>query len=87
MYLQNVLRSKNAQMIFSIIWGFGLATLFRQVCKGRGCVVYRAPSAESIKGKTFRFDGKCYKYTPRSVKCPSPDKIVPPEEFVCSQNL
>lgn len=78
----SILKSKNAKIIFSIIWGLGLASLFRRVCKGRGCIVYKAPSPENIRGKAFRFNNKCYNYVPRLVKCQG-ENIIPPEEFKC----
>lgn len=82
--LRNVLRSRNGRIIFSVIWGLGLACLFRKVCKGRGCIVYRAPSPQDIQEKTYKFDGKCYQYTPRPVSCPSrTSNILEPEEFQC----
>ena len=77
---KNILKSNNANIIFSIIWGLGLASLFRRVCKGRECIVYRAPSLNSIKGKTFGFNNKCYNYIPRLVKCQGKN-IIAPEEF------
>ena len=76
----NILKSRDVKIVFSIIWGLGLASLFRRVCKGRRCIVYRAPSPEMIRGKTFSFDKKCYNYVPRLVKCQGKN-IVPPEEF------
>lgn len=78
----NILKSHDVRIVFSIIWGLGLASLFRRVCKGRNCIIYRAPSPEYIKGKTFGFNNKCYNYEPRMVKCEG-QNIVPPEEFKC----
>ena len=80
--LTNILKSNNSKIIFSIIWGLGLASLFRRVCKGRNCIIYKAPSPEYIRGKAFRFNKKCYNYVPRLVKCQG-ENIVPPEEFKC----
>ena len=75
----NILKSRDVKIVFSIIWGLGLASLFRRVCKGRDCIIYRAPSPESIRGKTFGFNNKCYNYLPRLVKCQG--EVIPPEEF------
>ena len=78
--LTNILKSHDVKIVFSVIWGLGLASLFRRVCKGRNCIIYKAPSPETINGKTFSFNDKCYNYVPRLVKCQGTD-IVPPEEF------
>ena len=82
--LVNILKSPDVKIIFSVIWGLGLASLFRKVCKGRNCIIYRAPSIDDIYGKTFSFNNKCYNYTSRLVNC-GEDKsiIVSSEEFKC----
>jgi hypothetical protein len=53
----------------SALLGFGLATLFREVCKGKNCVLFTAPALDQIKDKVYKQDGKCYVYTSESVKC------------------
>ena len=65
----NLLRSKTGQIIISIILGFGLACLFRKVCKDRNCIIYNAPDMETIKKSIFLFDNKCYKYDKEITKC------------------
>jgi hypothetical protein len=69
MHLSKFFHSETGRVMFSIILGFGLATLFRSVCKGKNCIAYKAPSLEDVEGKTFRYDNKCYKYTAVSGKC------------------
>ena len=39
------------RIIISIIWGFGLATLFRKICKGKNCIILKAPEPKEIKKK------------------------------------
>ena len=77
-----MLKSKDVKIIFSVLWGLGLSALFRRACKGRNCIVFKAPKPEDIIGKTFRFNNKCYNYKPRMVEC-SGENIIPPEEFKC----
>jgi hypothetical protein len=60
----------------SILLGFGLATLFRSVCKDKECIVFQAPPLEEIKDKIFKFDNACYKYVPISTKCDESKKIL-----------
>ncbi|MHA1989303.1 MAG: hypothetical protein ACW98D_22005 [Promethearchaeota archaeon] len=78
---QQILKSPDVKIVFSILWGLGLAALFRRVCKGRNCINFKAPKPVDIQGKTFSFNKKCYNYTPRMVKCEG--EIIPPEEFKC----
>jgi hypothetical protein len=68
--------SKAGNIIMSILIGFGLATLFRSVCKDKDCIIFQAPPLEEINGKTYKFDNKCYKYVPVSTKCDTNKKII-----------
>jgi hypothetical protein len=68
-------RSIVATMTFMAA-GFGLATLFRTVCKDKDCVIFHAPPLEEINGKTYKFDNKCYKYEPVPTKCDTKKKII-----------
>lgn len=62
-------QSKTGIIIMSIIWGLGLSALFRQVCKGRDCILIKAPNPTEVKKKTYKYDGKCYKYSTKTAKC------------------
>ena len=64
-----LLQNKSGHIIISIILGFGLACLFRKVCKDRECIIYSAPDFKKIKDKIFKFDEKCYKYTKETSTC------------------
>jgi len=57
------------RIIISIIWGLGLATLFRKACKGRNCIVIKAPDPDNIKNKIYAFQNKCYKFYPEITSC------------------
>ena len=76
MHLSKFVHSESGKYIMSIILGIGLATLFRQVCKGPNCRVQQAPALEDIQDKTYRINGKCYKIEPNAVSCDSNKQIV-----------
>lgn len=59
--------SPTGKIIISIVLALGLASLFRRVCKGRNCIIYRVPS--NFKNKIFKFDNNCYKYKTEAVSC------------------
>ncbi len=65
------LKERQFVIILSILWGLGLSCMFRQACKGRSCIVIKAPNPGNIVGKTFREPGgkKCYTYIPHSAIC------------------
>lgn len=62
MHLYKFVKSNTGKYIMSIILGIGLASIFRSVCKGKNCVIYKAPPLEEIHDKIYKFDGKCYKF-------------------------
>ena len=67
--ITKIFNTRTGRIILSIIWGLGLAALFRKVCKGRSCVVIRGPHPDDIKGKIFEFNKRCYTYTPHDSTC------------------
>ncbi len=64
------------KLIMSILLGFGLASLFRTVCKGKNCLVFHAPPLDGFKDKIYQHGDKCFKYTPVATKCLTNSKIV-----------
>lgn len=67
--LDEFLDNKHGVIIISVVWGLGLATLFRKVCKGRNCIVIKAPDPEKIKNNIYNFENKCYKFYPEIASC------------------
>lgn len=76
MNLGRFVHTESGKYIMSVLLGFGLASLFRAVCKGKNCIIFRAPPLDSIENKVYQFEDKCYKYTPVSTKCNSNKKVV-----------
>ena len=69
LHLSRFVNSEKGKIIMSILLGFGLASLFRSVCKDKDCVLFHAPPLEEIKDKI-------YKYTTKSVSCDKNKKII-----------
>lgn len=70
------IHTENGKILMSILLGFGLASLFRTVCKDKNCIIFHAVSLEKIKDKVYKFDNKCYKYNIKPTMCNSDKKIV-----------
>lgn len=70
------LHTETGKNIMSIILGFGLATLFRTVCKDKKCIIFHAPPLDEIKNKIYKNNNKCYKYVATATKCNSNKKII-----------
>lgn len=76
MHLGKLIHTQTGKYVLSIILGFGLASLFRTVCKGKNCLVFEAPPIEEIHDKVFKYNDKCYKYEPTATKCDTSKKII-----------
>ena len=68
--------TQTGKIIMSILLGFGLASLFRTVCKNKQCLIFYAPPLEQIQDKIYKNDKKCVKYSPVSTKCNANVKTV-----------
>jgi len=69
MHLSKFLHTSSGRILMSIILGFGLASLFRTVCKDKNCLIFQAPPLDEIDGKIYKYQDKCYKYNSVSTKC------------------
>jgi len=67
--IDKFISSTKGRIIISIIWGLGLATMFRKVCKGRNCIVLKGPDPKELNGKIYNFDGKCYQFNSIVTSC------------------
>lgn len=67
--MTSIFENRFVIIIISMIWGFGLALLFRKVCNNDQCVVVKVPQAFN-NGNSIIYDknNRCYKLE----KYPSP---------------
>lgn len=76
MALIDVIHSKTFSIIFSLLLGLALASFFKQSCKGKSCVVIKAPNPKGIVGDVYKFDDKCYKFNTDVVGCGNNKDVV-----------
>ena len=57
-------------IIISVILGLGLAALFRRACKGKECVIVKAPPTNDTNNYVYKIDDDCYKYHKTAAQCP-----------------
>jgi hypothetical protein len=69
MHLEKFVHTERGKIIMSVILGFGLASLFRTVCKDQNCLIFHAPPLDNFKDKIYKSGNKCYKYNPVATKC------------------
>jgi hypothetical protein len=76
MHLGKFVHTETGKYLMSMLLGFGLASLFRTVCKDKNCLIFTAPHLDKIQNKIYKNDNKCYKYVSESAKCSSDKKII-----------
>jgi hypothetical protein len=75
-HLGKFVHTETGKIIMSVLLGFGLASLFRTVCKDNNCLAFHAPPLDDFKDKIYKNNGKCVKYVPVATKCSLNAKIV-----------
>ena len=75
-YLGRFVHTETGKIIMSILLGFGLASLFRTVCKDKNCLIFHAPPLDKFQDKIYKNGNKCFKYSPVATKCSLNAKIV-----------
>ena len=54
MEFKRILKSEYGIKLLSIVLGLGLATLFRKVCKGRNCMVFKGPPIDEVQKTVYK---------------------------------
>lgn len=76
MNLKRLVSSDFGIKLLSIILGLGLATLFRKVCKGRNCMVFKAPNMQEVEETIYKKDDKCYQFKYNNVECDTKKSVI-----------
>jgi hypothetical protein len=69
----NLMKIRGMATIISLLLGFGIAAIFRPLCKGPDCLILRGPPVDEIRGKVYQFGSKCIEFVPKAIECPSKD--------------
>lgn len=68
-HFEKFVHTKTGKTLMSIILGFGLASLFRKICKEKNCLLFYAPPMKNLNDKIYKSNGRCVKYKPVVTKC------------------
>ena len=63
--------------LLSIVLGFGIAAMFRPLCKGSECVILRGPPVGDIRGSVYQYGKKCVEFNAKPVPCPTENSTIP----------
>ena len=69
--ITTLIGTSQGQVFVSILFGLGLAALFRRVCHGGGdqCVVVKSPPEGDIEKYYYKIDDECFKYNKVPTSC------------------
>ena len=73
--LIEVIHSKTFSIIFSLLLGIALASFFKHSCKGKNCIIMKAPNPNNLKNNVYKFDNKCFKFNTDVTNCDSNNNI------------
>ncbi len=68
--LDAIVKVPGLMTIISLVIGFGLACIFRPLCKGPECLIIRGPPVADIRGAVYQFGAKCVEFVPKPIECP-----------------
>ncbi len=54
----------------SFMIGFGLAAMFRPMCRGADCVVIQGPPVRDVIDKVYQMGESCVEFTTEVITCP-----------------
>ena len=68
--MASIFDNRTIIILISIIWGFGLAILFRQVCQNDQCVVVQVPNTFNAQNNIiYDKNNRCYQLYKYSSPC------------------
>ncbi len=73
--------------VVSFLIGFGIAAMFRPMCRGSDCLVLHGPPVKDVVDKVYQMGEKCVEFTTEVVNCPAADsgeEVVKTVQFVAS---
>lgn len=70
-----VLKVPGLATLISIVLGFGIAAMFRPLCKGPDCIILRGPPVTDIRGAVYQFGSKCVEFDAKPIECPKGNTI------------
>ena len=68
--LASIMKVPGLPTLISLVLGFGIACVFRPLCKGPECVILRGPPVGEIRGAVYQFGSKCVEFEAKPIECP-----------------
>jgi len=72
--IKKILLSRTSVIIFSIICGIAVASLFNVTCNSEDCIVIKSPDFK--EKKIIKYNKKCYEANEHMIKCDDKKKTI-----------
>jgi hypothetical protein len=69
-YMQ-IMQIPGMAALISLVLGFGIAAMFRPLCKGADCLLVRGPPVHEIADAVYQFGKKCVEFQAKPMECPA----------------
>lgn len=70
MEFRDLFKDKKFNVVFSLILGLFVASLFKRPCMGGRCANYRPPPVAEVEASVYTIGDKCYRFKTRDIVCP-----------------
>jgi hypothetical protein len=70
MEFRDLFKDKKFNVVFSVILGLFVASLFKRPCIGGKCNNYMPPPVAEVEGSVYTIGDKCYRFKTRDMVCP-----------------
>jgi hypothetical protein len=67
----NVLHNPAFGMLVSFMFGLALIMVLTPICRGRDCMVVKAPPLHEVNHTVYHIASKCYKFEAVPMDCPA----------------
>jgi len=63
------------RVMVSFMFGLAIVLIISPICRGRSCMVVKAPPIHEIKDSVYHIASKCYKFEAVQMDCPAQGAI------------
>jgi len=63
------------KILVSFMFGLAIVLILSPICRGRSCMIVKAPPIHEIKESIYHIASKCYKFETVQLDCPAQGAI------------
>jgi len=69
--LIDALKNPIFKVLVSFMFGLALVLIVSPICRGRSCMVVKAPPIHEVQDSVYHIASKCYKFETVQMECPA----------------